>query len=112
MIARNEIEAFTRRFMIPLIDIGMDVHSLGSEFLISGQVALSIPNQPCLRCMGLVTDAGMTQEANEYGMAGGRPQVVWPNGVLASTAVGFFVNLISPWHNTAHLPVLLEYGRQ
>jgi hypothetical protein len=37
-------------------------------------------------------------EAEKYGAAGSRPQVVWPNGVLASTAVGLAVQLLTPWH--------------
>ncbi len=109
MIGRNEIEAFTRRFLIPLIDVGMDVHALDSGLVMSGQVAVSLPDRPCLRCMGLISEAEMTVEANLYGKAGGQPQVVWPNGVLASTAVGFLVHIISPWHDSSELPILLEY---
>ena len=50
-----------------------------------------------MRCMGLVTDDGLAKEAAPYGSAGGKPQVVWPNGTLASVAVGFFVKLVTPW---------------
>lgn len=97
--AKAELEAFCRRFMIPMIDQGMDVHDLGegAGFLVAGQVALSLPGQPCLRCLGLVTDEALDREARNYGAAGGKPQVVWPNGVLASTAVGLAVQLITPW---------------
>lgn len=93
--AKDQLDKFCQRFLIPYIDIGMDVHKVGAGFLISGQVVLITPGSPCLRCMGLVTDEALAQEARNYGAAGGKPQVVWPNGVLASTAVGLFTQLIS-----------------
>jgi hypothetical protein len=106
---RNELETFARRFLIPLIDIGMDVHESSGEFSISGQVMLSMPGKPCMRCMGLVTDEALAKEAARYGAAGGKPQVVWPNGTLASIAVGFFIKLVTPWETHKATPLLLEY---
>ena len=106
---RSELEAFARRFLIPLIDIGMDVHESSGEFSISGQVMLSMPGKPCMRCMGLVTDDALAKEAARYGAAGEKPQVVWPNGTLASIAVGFFMKLITPWETHKPTPLLLEY---
>ena len=106
---RNELETFARRFLIPLIDIGMDVHESSGEFSISGQVMLSMPGKPCMRCMGLVTDEALAKEAARYGAAGGKPQVVWPNGTLASIAVGFFMKLVTPWETHKATPLLLEY---
>ena len=106
---RNELETFARRFLIPLIDIGMDVHESSGEFSISGQVMLSMPGKPCMRCMGLVTDEVLAKEAARYGAAGGKPQVVWPNGTLASIAVGFFMKLVTPWETHKPTPLLLEY---
>jgi hypothetical protein len=93
---RSELEAFARRFLIPLIDIGMDVHESSGEFSICGQAMLSMPGKPCMRCMGLVTDERLAEEAARYGAAGRKPQVVWPNGTLASIAVGFFMKLVAP----------------
>ena len=109
MICRTELEAFARRFLIPLIDIGMDVHKSSGEFSISGQVMLSLPGKPCMRCMGLITEEALAQEAAKYGAAGARPQVVWPNGTLASTAVGIFMKLVTPWQTRKATPLLLEY---
>lgn len=106
---RNELEAFARRFLIPLIDIGMDVFELNGEYSISGQVMLSMPGKPCMRCMGLVTDEALAKEAARYGAAGGKPQVVWPNGTLASIAVGLFMKLVTPWEIHKATPFLLEY---
>ena len=64
---REQLERFARRYLIPYIDIGMDVHDLGKEFLVSGQVILSTPGAPCLRCCGFITDDRLKQEANRYG---------------------------------------------
>jgi molybdopterin-synthase adenylyltransferase len=109
MSCRNELEAFARRFLIPLIDIGMDVHESSGEYSIGGQVMLSIPGKPCMRCMGLVTDDALAKEAARYGVAGEKPQVVWPNGTLASISVGFFMKLVTPWETHKATPLLLEY---
>lgn len=107
---RDEIEREARRYMIPYIDIGMDVTraSSGRGYVISGQVILSIPGRACMRCLGYLRDERLAAEASLYGSAGPRPQVVWPNGVLASTAVGAFTQLLAPWHEQP-LPVYIEY---
>ena len=107
---REQLERFARRYLIPYIDIGMDVHDLGEKaFLISGQVILSTPGNPCLRCCGVITDERLQREAERYGTAGGNPQVVWPNGVLASTASGLAVKILVPWHRFVPAFAYLEY---
>jgi hypothetical protein len=62
-----------------------------------------------MKCMGFVTEDRLAAEAQNYGAAGGRPQVVWPNGILASTAVGLFVQTILPWSKQSPVPILVEY---
>ena len=107
---REQLERFARRYLIPYIDMGMDVHEVrDGEFLIAGQVILSSPGNPCLRCCGVITDERLQREAEQYGAAGGRPQVVWPNGVLASTAIGLLMQLVTPWHSKAPEFTYLEY---
>jgi hypothetical protein len=106
---RNQLEQFSRRFLLPYIDIGMDVHEVGNEFVIGGQVALSTPGEHCLWCMGILDRQSIADEVRRYGAAGGRPQVVWPNGILASTAVGLFVQLGAPWHEHPISTAYLEY---
>jgi hypothetical protein len=106
---RDELERFARRFLIPYIDIGMDVHEALGEFSISGQVVLSSPAGPCLWCLGILNQQRLSQEAADYGKAGSRPQVVWPNGVLASLAVGLFVQLVCPWHGKPQLTACCEF---
>ena len=107
---REQLERFARRHLIPYIDVGMDVHGLGkNSFLVSGQVILSMPGGPCMRCCGFITDERIEEEARRYGSAGPRPQVVWSNGVLASTAVGLLTQLMTPWYPNPPGFVFLDY---
>jgi molybdopterin/thiamine biosynthesis adenylyltransferase len=106
---RQRLEEFARRYMIPLVDIGLDVHSVpGHPPSMSGQVILSMPGGPCMTCLGYLNPVALAREANRYGDAGVRPQVVWANGVLASAAVGIVVDLITGWTATPP-PIYLEY---
>lgn len=107
---REQLERFARQHLIPYIDIGMSVIKHQHGYLISGQVILSTPGSPCLRCCGLINDSNIKLEAEKYGDAGEQPQVVWPNGVLASTAVGLVIQLLTPWYNTPPLFQYLEYN--
>lgn len=93
---RAQLEESCRRALIPLIDIGMDVHK-GDPYSISGQVVVSMPGAPCFRCVAFIREKDVDDEGRRYGEAGGNPQVVWANGVLASTAVGIFVQMTAPW---------------
>ena len=107
---REQLERFARRYLIPYIDIGMDVHETSKgRFLVAGQIVRSCPGEPCLRCCGIVTDERLRREAEAYGAAGGRPQVVWPNGVLASTAVGLAIQMLTPWFQPERGFSYLEY---
>ena len=107
-LGRKELEIGCRRYLIPYIDIGMDVVKSEGGFAIGGQIVTSMPGGPCMHCVGFLTDELLAKEASKYGEAGGRPQVVWPNGVLASTAVGIFVQLMTPWCDR-ELPLFHEY---
>jgi molybdopterin/thiamine biosynthesis adenylyltransferase len=81
-MTRSELEAYCRRFLLPYIDIGMDVTQVEDFYAVTGQIVTSLPGRACFRCMGFLTEALLAQEAARYGDAGPRPQVVWPNGVL------------------------------
>lgn len=95
---RDYLETAARRFCVPYIDVGMDVTRVGPEsYAIAGQMILSLPGQPCMRCLGFLTPDKLAQEENRYGDAGINPQVVWTNGTLASLAVGAFIKLVTPW---------------
>jgi len=106
---RYELETTARRYLIPYIDIGMDVHAIGDEFSVSGQVILSMAGELCMRCLGFLREDLLAREAENYGAAGGRPQVIWANGVLASLAVGVFTQLFTPWRSRQSSAVYLEY---
>lgn len=107
---RRELEACARRYLIPYIDIGLDVFRVGDEPpALGGQVILSMPGEPCLTCMGFLSEAVLAREAARYGDAGPRPQVVWGNGVLSSTAVGVAVDLLTGWTGAQPHPVYLSY---
>ena len=106
---REQLERFSRRFLIPYIDIGMDVIEYEDELRIVGQVVQSFPGSHCLRCMNIVNEFKLKREAELYGTAGIAPQVVWPNGVLASTAISLFVRLFTSWGPKTET-VYLEYN--
>ena len=66
-----------------------------------------------MRCMGFLTEERLAQEAAKYGKAGPRPQVIWSNGVLASTAVGLAVDLVTNWTRRGRTHAYLVYdGKQ
>jgi molybdopterin/thiamine biosynthesis adenylyltransferase len=107
---REQIERFCRRFLIPYIDIGMDVLRFDNDYRIIGQIVMSSPGQPCLRCMAVVTEEKLKEEAARYGEAGPKAQVIWPNAILASSAIGLLVQLLTPWHRFGSSLAYLEYN--
>ncbi len=100
--ARLAINAFCRRYLIPLVDVGMSIRSTGEQLATAdGQVIVSLPGQPCLRCF-FVTDAVLERERRERPPgydenpdAPGDPQVVSMNGVLASEACNCVLDLVT-----------------
>jgi hypothetical protein len=96
---RDQLEKLSRRYLIPYLDLGMDVHDLGGTHALHGQVVLSMPGGLCMRCFNFLRPELLDREARDYGSAGGKPQVIWPNGILASSAVGLFMEMVTPWHD-------------
>jgi molybdopterin/thiamine biosynthesis adenylyltransferase len=104
--AREDVNAFCRRYLIPLIDVGMTILSTGEKLArADGQVIVSVPGHTCLRCFFL-TDALLAREQRErppgYGEnseAAGDPQVVSMNGVLASEACNSVLDLVTGYSN-------------
>lgn len=89
--AGDDLNTFALTSQIPYIDIGIAVSPANARGMrVGGQVAIVLPGGPCLRCMGLVTDARV--EASRlrrqgYAEAAPEPQVVSLNGSVASEAV-------------------------
>jgi molybdopterin/thiamine biosynthesis adenylyltransferase len=107
---RDELETFCRRHLILYVDIGMDIHQVdGEPPRMAGQVILSAPGHACMKCLGFITPEKLAKEAQAYGAAGPRPQVIWPNGVLASSAVGLAVDALTGWTREMRAPVYLSY---
>ncbi len=94
--ARRDIEQFARKYAIALIDVGMDVSRANDgSFRIAGRVFASLPGGPCMQCAGFINNDMLAKEAAAYGMAGIRPQVVSVNGVVASAAVLYAIDLLT-----------------
>jgi len=94
---RLQLESECRRFLIPYVDLGLDVTQVvGERPRLAGQVVLSMPGYPCLRCLGVVTDEKLRREAADYG-GGPRAQVGWANGMLACAATNLIVDLLTNW---------------
>ena len=99
---RMYLENAARRFCLPYIDIGMDVVKISTEtYAVAGQMIMTLPDGPCMRCLGFLSQDRLDKEENAYGDAGITPQVVWTNGTLASLAVGAFVRLFTPWFKSS-----------
>ena len=74
---RMYLEAAARRFLLPYIDIGMDVTRLSEDrYTVAGQMILTLPGGPCMKCLGFLKNEQLEQEENQYGDAGINPQVV------------------------------------
>jgi hypothetical protein len=107
---REELEATCRRYLLPLIDVGMDVRIIeGHPPRMAGQTILSMPGSACMKCMGFLNDENLALEAQKYGDAGNNPQVVWALAHLASAAVGVFVDLLTDWSGSLRERVHLIY---
>ncbi|WP_027086299.1 HesA/MoeB/ThiF family protein [Cohnella panacarvi] len=106
---RDQLERLARSANIPYIDIGMDVNAMipGEPPRMSGQVIASLTGHPCMRCYGYINEKDLAKEHAAYGDAGIRPQVIWPNGVLSSTAIGVALNLLTNW--TIHVDKQILY---
>jgi len=107
---RAELEVTCRRFLIPYIDIGLGVKSVINEApRMAGQVVMSVPGAACFRCLGFITEREIAEEVAQYGDAGPRPQVIWANAILAATAVGLAVDLVTDWTESLRGPAYLAY---
>jgi molybdopterin/thiamine biosynthesis adenylyltransferase len=113
---RENINAFARRYMIPLVDVGLAIVSTGERLRrADGQVAVAIPGHPCLRCW-LITDAILAHERehrppgyDQNPDAPGDPQVVSMNGTLASEACNCVLDLITGYSSGSRAGKFWQY---
>lgn len=109
-LARHELEVMCRRYFIPYIDVGMDVHIVKPDPpRMAGQVIASLPGEPCMHCMWFLNETNLAAEAAKYGDVGGVPQVVWGNGFLASAAVGLWLDILTGWTNPSNRVTYLSW---
>jgi molybdopterin-synthase adenylyltransferase len=100
---RAEINAFCRRYHLPLVDIGLVIKTKDEQLVrADGQLTVAIPDTACLRCGPLLSDAVLDRERRERPAgydrnrdAEGDPQVVSMNGTLASEAANVVLDLIT-----------------
>jgi hypothetical protein len=101
--AREQINGFCRRHFLPLIDIGMQIHTREERLVQAhGQLVVVLPDSACLRCTPLLSDAVLARERAEqprgYDIGKqplGDPQVVSMNGVLASEACNAVLDIVT-----------------
>ena len=89
-------------------EISSGVRSLDGQSGIGSRVVFAT-GHTCMKYLGFITPEKLAKEAQAYGTAGPRPQVVWPNGILASTAVGLAVDALTGWTHEMRAPVYLSY---
>lgn len=109
--ARAEISSIARRYLVPLVDVGMVLESDGERLVsATGQVVFTLPGRPCERCTPLLSDAALAREQrlaprgyDRNPDAPGDPQVVSMNGLLASQAVTVVIGVITGYLGTGAL---------
>ena len=107
--ARRDLEAFCRNHLIPLVDIGMKVLRPENEAPeIRGQVILSMPGETCMHCLQFLTAANLAEDVQDYDKDP-QPQVVWPNGILASSAIGYAIGLLTGWPGSSVPSCRMDY---
>jgi molybdopterin/thiamine biosynthesis adenylyltransferase len=115
--AREAVNAFCRRHLIPLVDIGMSITSSGEALIAAnGQLIVSLPERTCMRCYFL-TDALLAKEQAEAPSgydrnpdALGDPQIVSMNGTLASEACNCVLDLLTGYSRGARAARHWQYN--
>lgn len=109
--ARSNIESICRAALVPYIDIGLgiDVAENGSIRSIGGQVVTSLPGGKCLRCVEVVTDAGIAADREEYVIGAPDQQVISMNGLLAAQAVNAVLALLTNYAPEFPVPTVVRY---
>lgn len=97
--AREMLNRFCRRHLIPQVDIGMVIKTKNERLTLArGQVITSIPGFACMRCWFLDDETLKKEPPPGYDRdpdAPGDPQVVSMNGTLASEACNCVLDMIT-----------------
>jgi molybdopterin/thiamine biosynthesis adenylyltransferase len=105
--SRALLTEIVQQFLVPMIDLGIEVLPNGRESRSGGGVRIQLPGGPCLQCMGILDPALVREEflsdserrdeqRRGYlrGAAEPAPSVVALNGVVASLAVVEALNIL------------------
>ena len=103
--ARDDLNRFAKRYLIPLIDIGVEITpgapGTGSIQAIPGRITKVLPAGPCLRCQGIIDDGKLQAErgGKPAGYTGAAklpdPAMVTLNGTVASAAATEILQLLT-----------------
>jgi molybdopterin/thiamine biosynthesis adenylyltransferase len=107
MVSRMVLTRFPKQFLIPLIDVGVNIQMKDDKVdRIGGRVMLLGPDDPCLDCLEYLNHSVLTHELAELGVVPPTPYatgiedpvpaVVSFNGTLAGLAVTEFLRLVLP----------------
>jgi hypothetical protein len=107
---RDDLNRFCKRYLIPLIDIGLEIVPGGNATTavscIPGRVTKVQPDGPCLRCQGVIDDGKLERERSGRppGYAGDPrlpdPAVVTLNGIVASIATTEVLQIVTAFAGT------------
>lgn len=108
---RDNVERICRSALVPYIDIGLTITigQAGTVSAVGGQIVTSVPNGPCLRCVGVITDESLARDREEYVAGPPEQQVIPMNGILASQAVTIALALLTGFSTSHPLPPHLLY---
>jgi molybdopterin/thiamine biosynthesis adenylyltransferase len=104
LASRGILNAFAYQFLIPVIDTGVEVQPTTTGIIraVGGRISLLLPDNPCLRCQGLLNPDKVNRELeNEQHLSYlGKervpsPSVISFNGVVSSLAVTEFLQLFT-----------------
>ena len=105
LTARVELQKFSWRYLVPLVDIGMGTRLKREEGparaeSVAGHIHVYLPGGPCMWCTGLLSDEKLAAESGgkgpEYVEGAVNPaQVVSINGVVASMAITEAMQLVT-----------------
>lgn len=110
--SRMTLNRLARQYLIPLIDMGIDIQPELSEpgviRRIGGRVMVIYPDDPCLACLGVLIPEAIEAESGGRGQGYVQgqdvpaPSVISLNGVVASLAVTEFLNLVTGFARREH----------